>query len=46
LQEGIHSHKFEWLEFSSLKDLYFYPLFLKEEIFNIPDVFTLRTEIE
>ena len=46
LQEGIHSHKFEWLEFSSLKDLYFYPLFLKEEIVNLPEVFTLRTEIE
>lgn len=46
LQEGNHTHDFEWLEFDSLKDLYFYPLFLKNEIFNIPEILTLRTEIE
>lgn len=46
LQEGNHTHDFEWLEFDSLKDLYFYPLFLKNEIFNLPEIFTLRTEIE
>ena len=46
LKEGIHIHEFEWLDFNSLKDLYFYPLFLKEEIFNLPETFTLRTEIE
>ena len=45
LQEGNHTHDFEWLEFDSLKDLYFYPLFLKNEIFNLPEIFTLRTEI-
>jgi len=26
--------------------LYFYPIFLKKEIFDLPEVFTLRTEIE
>ncbi len=46
LQEGNHIHDFEWLEFDSLKDLYFYPLFFKNEIFNLPEIFTLRTEIE
>lgn len=46
LHEGNHTHDFEWLEFESLKDLYFYPLFLKDEIFNLPETFTLRTEIE
>ena len=46
LKEGIHIHEFEWLDFNSLKDLYFYPLFLKEEIFNLPETFILRTEIE
>ena len=44
--EGLHTHEFEWLEFSRLKDEYFYPLFLKEEIFRIPNELTLRTEIE
>lgn len=44
--EGKHSHVFEWLEFGRLKDEYFYPLFLKKEIFNLPSEFTIRTEIE
>ena len=44
--EGKHTHVFEWLAFDRLKDEYFYPLFLKEDIFNLPKVFTIRTEIE
>ncbi len=46
LREGQHTHEFEWLEFGRLKDEYFYPLFLKKDIFNLPDYFTIRTEIE
>lgn len=46
LQEGPHTHTFEWLEFSQLKNEYFYPLFLKEAIFHLPDSFTIRTEVE
>lgn len=46
LKEGTHIHTFEWLPFERLKDEYFYPLFLKKEIFNLPDVFTIRTERE
>ena len=42
-QEDGKTHVFEWLAFDRLKDEYFYPLFLKEEIFNLPEVFTLRT---
>jgi ADP-ribose pyrophosphatase YjhB (NUDIX family) len=41
LHENIHTHEFEWLEFSRLKDEYFYPLFLKREIYNIPKTFTI-----
>ena len=41
--EGKRTHVFE---FSRLKDEYFYPLFLKEEIFNLPSEFIIRTEIE
>ena len=44
--EGQRTHTFEWLEFERLKDEYFYPLFLKKDIFNLPNVFTIRTEIE
>lgn len=44
--EGHRTHTFEWLEFDRLKDEYFYPLFLKKDIFNLPDEFTIRTEAE
>lgn len=46
LQEGKHIHEFEWLEFERLEKEYFYPLFLKKEIWNLPDEFTLRSEYE
>lgn len=45
-KEGSKTHSFEWLEFERLKDEYFYPLFLKKDIFNLPEVFTIRTETE
>ena len=44
--EGHRTHTFEWLEFDRLKDEYFYPMFLKKDIFNLPNVFTIRTEIQ
>lgn len=44
--EGNRTHTFEWLAFDRLKEEYFYPVFLKKDIFNLPDVFTIRTEIE
>ena len=46
LSEGHRTHTFEWLAFDRLKNEYFYPLFLKKDIFNLPNVFTIRTEIE
>lgn len=46
VNEGRRTHTFEWLPFDSLKDTYFYPLFLKKDIFNLPDTFTIRTEME
>ena len=45
LTEG-ESFSFEWLSFERLKDEYFYPAFLKDEIFALPKTFTLRTELE
>lgn len=44
--EDNQTHIFEWLEFDRLKDEYFYPLFLKKEIFNLPKELELRTETE
>lgn len=46
VNEGKKTHTFEWLDFDRLKEEYFYPLFLKKEIFNLPNEFTIRTEIE
>lgn len=46
LREGSHTHVFEWLAFDRLKDEYFYPTFLKQEIGRLPDTLTLRTEFE
>lgn len=46
LRERHHTHEFEWLAFGRLKDEYFYPLFLKTEIADLPENFTLRTEYE
>lgn len=45
-REGGHVHDFEWLAFERLQAEYFYPLFLKKEIFHLPDRLTLRTERE
>ena len=41
-----HVHDFEWLPFERLKNEYFYPLFLKTEIFHLPEQLTLRTDRE
>ena len=40
-QEGGRTHEFEWLKFERLKDEYFYPVFLKESIFHLPDELTV-----
>lgn len=45
-REGRRTHTFEWLSFDRLEREYFYPLFLKKEIFRLPDTFTIRTEWE
>ena len=45
-QERHRTLAFEWLSFDRLKDEYFYPLFLKTEIFRLPEGLTLRTDRE
>lgn len=44
--EKQHTHTFEWLAFDRLKEEYFYPLFLKEKIFALPETLTLLTTYE
>lgn len=46
MMEGEKRHEFRWLEFSRLKDEYFYPVFLKEKIRNLPKELTLITDYE
>lgn len=46
LYEESHIHVFEWLSFDDLQTSYFYPVFLKKEIHNLPDRFTIRTDYE
>lgn len=46
LRERHHTLDFEWLPFERLKDEYFYPGFLKTEIFHLPEHFTIRSEYE
>lgn len=46
IKEGDCVNAFEWLKFEQLKDEYFYPIFLKEAIFDLPQNFTIRTEYE
>ncbi len=38
--------QFEWLPFDTLKSTYFYPLFLKDKIFHLPDTLTILEEHE
>ncbi len=45
-RERHHTLVFEWLPFERLKDEYLYPLFLKTEIFHLPERLTLRTDRE
>lgn len=44
--EGKRTHFFQWIPFERLKEEYFYPLFLKEDIFHLSETFTIRTERE
>ncbi|MDO5399839.1 MAG: NUDIX domain-containing protein [Eubacteriales bacterium] len=45
-QEGRRTHRFQWLPLERLREEYFYPVFLKEAVFHLPEKFTLRTETE
>ena len=44
IQEGNKKLIFEWLPFEILESQYLYPLFIKKEIFNLPNHLTIITE--
>ncbi len=44
--EKHHTHDFEWLPFTQLKDEYLYPVFIKENIYDLPQTLVLRSEFE
>ncbi len=46
LHERHHTLDFEWLDINRLKNEYFYPLFLKDAVFDLPKTLTLRSEFE
>ena len=46
LSENGQEHSFEWLHFEKLAEEYFYPEFLKKDIFSLPENFEIRIEIE
>ena len=46
LSENGMEHRFEWLPFERIENEYFYPTFLKKDIYNLPENFEIRTEIE
>ena len=45
MQERHHILKYEWLRLERLKEEYFYPTFLKENIFELPETLTIHTEL-
>lgn len=44
--ENKKKNRFEWLPFERLENEYFYPTFLKKDIYNLPKTFEIRTERE
>ena len=46
LYERKPVHEFEWLDFGRLKDEYFYPIFMKTAVFDLPEQLALITERE
>lgn len=45
-QEGVHRHTFQWMKYEQLQHEYFYPVFLKKQIFDLPQTFMIQTEYE
>lgn len=46
LYEGIHTFNYKWVTFEELNEIAFYPLFLKDEIFSLPENLEILTEYQ
>ncbi|MGM9534171.1 MAG: NUDIX hydrolase [Intestinibacter sp.] len=46
IYEDEFAHEFEWLDFNRLKSEYFYPIFLKDKIFDLPKELIIITEYQ
>ena len=46
LYENEKKHLYEWLTFEQLEKEYFYPIFLKKKIFDLPKEFTILTNCD
>ena len=46
VQEGSKTHHLEWLPFDRLQQETLHPAFLKQDVYNLPRTFTLRSETE
>lgn len=46
VQEGQKTHRLEWLSYDRLQNVTLHPAFLKQDAYNLPETFTLRTEVE
>lgn len=44
IEENKTTHTFEWMKFDKMKDECIYPLFIKTEVFNLPESLKLITE--
>ena len=44
--ENGRTHRFRWLTFAQVKQEYLYPLFIKQEIENLPQMLTLISSCE
>jgi len=44
--EKKKKHIFEWIPFDELKDMYLYPIFIKNQINNLPEHLEIRQEYE
>ena len=43
--EQGQTNAFRWVDFADMQEMYLYPLFIKQEIFRLPDHMQLITEI-
>ena len=43
--EDAQINTFRWVDFAELEHMYLYPLFIKKEIFHLPDSLQLITEV-